>query len=667
MEQTRVLKKKELERHIKQGPDMNEDIFNNALIIKTSPAEIIAHFKRREGPKFFISEKLKSEYRSALRNLFPQDANDTIAQADRYLDHTFDLLGSGPKKLSDPLPWHEDFKTGFKWPKIPTLLIKYKIWDKDIPYDIKIPWELSRAYHFITLGQAYLYTNDDKYAREFVKQAKSWTEENPVGYGINWKTTMEAGIRVINWIWAYYFFCFSPDFSDEEQYSYLANIYAHGLYISRHLEFGPVLGNHFFSDVVGLLYAAVFLPEVKESQKWLKEAKKYIFQEIIKQFEPDGANFEQSTAYHRLVLELSLSAVLLLQINGHEIPKNVKERLHKALLFTAAITKPDGRVPVIGDADDGRAHIFSEATRKNINDHRYLLCLGAIIFEDPQLKKVSSEFWPETIWLGGRESLDKYNSLTQKSFEPLITFEKSGFYALHGNQSKVIIHAGEVGQRGWGGHSHNDQFSFEYFHKSNTYIIDSGPYVYTSEPEERNKFRSTRAHNTLMIDNQEINRFKGRELFALENDSSCRLLGHQQAEQFSFIDLSHSAYRRLKNSVILRRQFYLDKKTGSLLIKDIIKTEGNHKIELNLHFNCEVEIKEISPHIYLARKDQEQISIILPGGFEEKIVNGFISPSYGIKRESKRLILSTIISGSSEFETYFLATGTKKDIFKNQL
>jgi len=42
--------------------------------------------------------------------------------------------------------------------------------------DVKVPWELSRHQHFVTLGQAFVLTGDEKYAREFVAAAQRLDE-----------------------------------------------------------------------------------------------------------------------------------------------------------------------------------------------------------------------------------------------------------------------------------------------------------------------------------------------------------------------------------------------------------------------------------------------------------------------------------------------------------
>ena len=46
-------------------------------------------------------------------------------------------------------------------------------------------------------------------------------------------------------------------------------------------------------------------------------------------------------------------------------------------------------------------------------------------------------------------------------------------------------------------------------------IVDPGSYVYTSDPDARNLFRSTRSHNTISVDGEEQNEFRPDWLFRM--------------------------------------------------------------------------------------------------------------------------------------------------------
>mgnify|MGYP003337307296 CR=1 FL=1 len=79
----------------------------------------------------------------------------------------------------------------------------------------------------------------------------------------------------------------------------------------------------------------------------------------------------------------------------------------------------------------------------------------------------------------------------------------------------LLITNGKVGTNGFGNHKHNDLLSFEYHHDGVALVVDPGSYVYTSDFDARNRFRSTAYHNTLQLDGREQNDLKPEWIFRL--------------------------------------------------------------------------------------------------------------------------------------------------------
>src|SRR3712207_4320923 len=88
----------------------------------------------------------------------------------------------------------------------------------------------------------------------------------------------------------------------------------------------------------------------------------------------DGADFEASTGYHRLVLELFLYSFILCRENNIEIDKRYWQKLRQMFEYVRAYVKPDGLAPLVGDTDSGRV---MPVRQRAANDHAYLLSLGA--------------------------------------------------------------------------------------------------------------------------------------------------------------------------------------------------------------------------------------------------------------------------------------------------
>src|SRR5205085_10423706 len=100
-------------------------------------------------------------------------------------------------------------------------------------------------------------------------------------------------------------------------------------------------GNHYISNLIGLAYIGLIL-EGYEPKQWLEFAQRELCEEIHQQFLPDGAHWELSPSYHRLVTEMCLSVAVLFAQNGLQFHAETLERLARALRFIKAYMRPDG-------------------------------------------------------------------------------------------------------------------------------------------------------------------------------------------------------------------------------------------------------------------------------------------------------------------------------------
>src|SRR5262245_19382431 len=242
----------------------------------------------------------------------PERRRRLIAAANAVCAHRFDLLGSGPRDLGPNLPWHADFKSGRSW----SARAYYEDLRADLEggfgkgADVKVPWELSRFQHLPLLGQAFWLTEDRRYYEEFRGETLDWIAENRPGRGINWVCTMDVAIRAVNWVWAWALF--RPEIVADRPLasSFLRSLFVHGRFIASNLENGvPVTSNHYFADLMGLLFLGVLFRGAPEADVWKGMAAAEIVRENERQTLPDGVDFEASTSYHRLMTEMALTAL----------------------------------------------------------------------------------------------------------------------------------------------------------------------------------------------------------------------------------------------------------------------------------------------------------------------------------------------------------------------
>jgi hypothetical protein len=100
-------------------------------------------------------------------------------------------------------------------------------------------------------------------------------------------------------------------------------------------------------------------------------------------------------------------------------------------------------------------------------------------------------------------------SLHLEKAKEIGSYPDFGLYIQNTNPWFLAVRCGSIGQKGHGGHAHNDQLSFELSVNEMAMIIDPGTYVYTPLPVERRCFRSTAMHNTMSIVGKEQNKDGG--------------------------------------------------------------------------------------------------------------------------------------------------------------
>ena len=75
-----------------------------------------------------------------------------------------------------------------------------------------------------------------------------------------------------------------------------------------------------------------------------------------------------------------------------------------------------------------------------------------------------------------------------------LAFPDFGLFVLRSDRLYLAIRCGSVGQRGNGGHAHNDQLGIELWIEGVPLVRDPGTYLYTADEAWRNRYRSVLAH-----------------------------------------------------------------------------------------------------------------------------------------------------------------------------
>ena len=547
---------------------------------------------------------------------WPGDRGRVLQAADQAIRHVVDVLGTGPVELGTPIDWNRDWKSGHHWPR--TYGRRLDVADLDRPSDVKVPWEISRVQWLLPAGQAFLLTGDERYAACARDVLVDWIDANPYLVGVNWALAMEAALRVFSWTYLLYACGSSDAWSDDAfRSAFLRALFLQIDFVARNLERSDINGNHLTADAAALVVGGLVLGV----PRWADDGWGILVAELPRQVHSDGVDFEGSAAYHRLVGELFALPALLRVAHGLDVPGPYVARLHGMAQFTRAYTAPDGRAPLWGDADDGRALPLGAP---DVNDHRSLPVLVAALTGDTAAGN------EEGAWLVGPCHVVDDEGETRS-----VSFPDAGVYILAAGDDHVFIDCGPVGLAGRGGHGHNDCLSFEATLAGTRIVRDAGTYVYTGSAELRNAFRSTAFHNTPLVDGAEQSRLDPGDLWRLAPDA---VPDARSFDEGAFSG-AHAGYRRL--SVTPVRTFELDAARHRLTITDAFEGVGEHLIVTPLQLVPEAQVVAGDASASV-RLDDARYEVLWESAADWTVAleSGWVSERYGVRREAPKLVWS---------------------------
>jgi hypothetical protein len=369
----------------------------------------------------------------------------------------------------------------------------------------------------------------------------------------------------------------------------------------------------------------------------------------------DGADYESSVPYHRLVLELFLAGARLAERDGGPLSEPYRASLKRMAVFMAAVLRPDGLLPQVGDADDGRLHIFTGYGTWQPQDARHVLAPSAMMFQEPSWLELAGETggW-EASWWG--YDIDNIQAIPSPVTPTAQLFEHAGIAVAKSDRAYLLVTNGRVGTNGFGNHKHNDLLGFEFHADGVPLIVDPGSYVYTSDPDARNQFRSTAYHNTIQIDGVEQNDIRPDYLFRMFETSTVEHLGFEATETYIEYRGCHTGYQRLPAPVLHTRMLRLLSAPRALFIVDRLRGSGTHTIDWHFH---------LAPGVAVEAAGGVDVALVTPAGrwllrpspnLELTVDEAWYSPSYGVRLPCRALHLTTEADVSAAGD-YALAIG----------
>ena len=200
--------------------------------------------------------------------------------------------------------------------------------------DIKFVWEKSR-FSFLMDIIRYDYHFEKDCSSIVFDEINSWIDHNPINCGPNYRCSQEISLRVLNWVFALYYYSSSQTLTEElfskiQHYIYwqLHHVY-HNINFSRI----AVRNNHAITETLTLYLAGIFFPNQKDITEWSKKGKSWFEEEVAYQIYKDGTFLQFSMNYHRVVVQLLTWAIRLTELNKKKLSQVVYDRAKKSVKF----------------------------------------------------------------------------------------------------------------------------------------------------------------------------------------------------------------------------------------------------------------------------------------------------------------------------------------------
>jgi hypothetical protein len=605
-------------------------------------------FLRETAPQRFFAGLADPQTLEALQRRLPDHCQDIVAVAtDTVVTRRLDLLGHRMLALGDPIDWHRDLVSNVRAPLVHWSALDAL--DAEQVGDSKVVWELNRHQWVVRLAQAWAVTGDERYAEACISTIDSWLDANPPGLGINWASSLEVSYRLIAWCWVLLLIRNFPDVTGEWVMKVLAAIWRHATHVSRYLSYYFSPNTHLTGEAVGLFYAGVLLREFDAAPDWRGRGMHVLVAESRRQVSADGVHFEQSTCYQRYTIEIYQHFAMLAARNDIRVPFEVEYALNHMVDFLLAVRWPNGTLPSIGDADGGW---LMPLAHRSPGDGRGLFATAAAMFDRRDFSWAAGGPAPELLWLLGTDGLVAFDDLDPH--QPVRAASRmfaTGGYAVmrdawHDEANQMIVDVGPLGCPISSGHGHADLLSIQCAAVGQPCLVDAGNYCYTSDVEWRDFFRSTAAHNTVMIDGQSQSEPTGP--FRWRRRPRVLLREWRSNPDLDFLDAEHDAFCNLSDPVVHRRRVLFIKPRYWMVIDDLVG-KMRHRIDLVFQFapmrvtlgpaNWTRARSATGAVLWIGSFGSATLKSELQSG-ERHPIRGWIAPDYGLREPAPALLLS---------------------------
>ena len=475
--------------------------------------------------------------------------------------------------------------------------------------DIKYVWEKSRfafLYDFIRYDQ----TTGENHAQFVLSQILDWIVKNPLNYGPNYKCSQEISLRVLNWIFALYYYKDSPLLTEKRFALIMASIYGQMKHVRANINFSriAVRNNHAITETLTLYIVGLLFPSFKEAAEWKRSGKKWFEEEILYQIAEDGTYLQYSMNYHRVVVQLLTWAICLADKNNERFSEIVYQRAYASVNFLYQCQdEVTGFLPNYGSNDGA---LFFKLNDNDYRDYRpqldalHYLLTGENLYD----KEYEDRMWYASGWSMNRT---KFSRIRKKY--GLVSFEEGGYFLFREKGSFTFIRCGRYKKRP----AQADNLHVDVWYDGENILLDGGSYKYNASDEDLKYFMGTESHNTVMLGAKD-QMLKGQRFIWYNWTQACKTVMKEEKDCFIFMG-EVKAFTYIGKRIIHRRRIIKWKGKAIWEIEDTIANKP-----------------DVLPVRQLWHTLSENIQISSDGGLQQDF-SGWYSSYYGYKQDCKQI------------------------------
>lgn len=206
-------------------------------------------------------------------------------------------------------------------------------------------------------------------------------------------------------------------------------------------------------------------------------------------------------------------------------------------------------------------------------------------------------------------------------------------------------------------HGHADALAFTLRMGGLQTLLDPGTFDYFTQPQWRDAFRHTRAHNTACIDDENQSELLGAFLWGRQTAASC--IAWEDDAALTFFRGQRDGYQSLPDPVHVERSYYLDKSRRSLHIEDDLASATEHDYAAGFHFHPDCQVTVAVSWVSASRANQ-MLTIGLPEGVrvdvyrgDERAQLGWFSAGYHHKTPATTVVIRKRFTGKLKIDYEF--------------